>query len=107
MPTKEITTTGSEVDFFKVPYGKIYKVKKLYIINNSGADANVTITDNYTYADGSSGSKVVWKGKVSTTEPVDISDYGEELFGQIKVLTDQQPIIIHMDITEYTGKRQR
>jgi len=108
MPFAEITTAGSDVDIFEVPWDKIFKIKGFYIKNGSASDATVTIKDSYTYnlgnSSGSSGFRVLIKTVVPANSELDLSRLvGEEIIGKLQINTDQQPLYVYVGVEEKGG----
>ena len=108
MPFADITTTGSDVEVFSVPFDKIYKIKGLYIKNKSSSDATVRILDKYTYnlgtSAGTEGSRTLIELKISANAEENLSRLeGEEIIGGLYVNSDQE-VYVYVGIEEKSGE---
>ena len=108
MPFVEVTVAGSDVEILEVPKDKIFKIKGVYVRNDSASDAQVVLKDTYTYnagdSKGTAGERELIRVSVSAGSEEDLTRLvGEEVIGTLVVNTTQTPIYVYVGIEEKMG----
>jgi len=104
----KVTQTGNPVTILQVPWDKIFEIDGMYIYNGSSSTATVTIMDSYTYSlgasAGTSSGRTIIETKIPANSGLNLSKLqGEEIIGELVVVTDQQPIDVYVGVREKGG----
>lgn len=97
--TKKIQTAGSPVSFFTVPYNQIYYLNKLTLTNASTAQAQATLTDEFTTEDGTAHTQTLttmFVGASSTRQERELNS--KPMLNDIKAEVDQTPVTISVSV---------
>jgi len=95
--TKKIQTANSPVTFFRVPRNEIYYLNKLTLTNASTAQAQATLTDEFTTEDGTAHTQTLttmFVGASSTRQERELNS--KPMLNKISVEVDNTPVTVSL-----------